>query len=127
MNKKKYEFKNPDQIINMGGPWIGDFYYEDVFISKDIIIDNLLFSDNKVYFVKYHSPSKKRSDIFFTICCWNIDMKSISESTQMFDMLYLKEMISDNEMIICNAFHGEMPESCFNFSITPEAFHPVVT
>jgi len=125
MDIKKYDFKNADQVINMGGPWIGDFYYDDSFISKNVIVDNLLFSDNKVYFVKYHSLSKKRSDIFFTICCWDIDIKSLSESTQTFNVLYLREIINDKEMIICNTFHGEMPESCFNFIITPEAFRPV--
>lgn len=47
------EFKNPDQIINMGGPWISDLYINGNEIENEIIIDNYLEDSEFYYFVKY--------------------------------------------------------------------------
>lgn len=33
-------FQNPNQIINMGGPWVGDLYVDNKFITKNVVIDN---------------------------------------------------------------------------------------
>ena len=35
----KLNFKNAQQIINMGGPWIGDLYINDKYIIDNILID----------------------------------------------------------------------------------------
>ena len=44
---------NPHQILNMGGPWVGDISIQNKLISKDCLIDNVLFKEdmNQLFFV----------------------------------------------------------------------------
>ena len=63
--KKNYksiiiEFKNPDQIINLGGPWISDLYINGNEIENKIIIGNYLEDSEFCYFVKYFEISKDK-------------------------------------------------------------------
>jgi len=77
MKKDDYElifdFKNPNQIINMGGPWIGDLFLKKHIICKGVLIDSQNFypKEEKLFFVKYHEVSKWRVHNFFTINYWN--------------------------------------------------------
>lgn len=123
--EKRYSFQNQDQIISMGGPWACDLYYDGAFVARNVLLDNLLFSGRKIYFVWYH-PAKRRGDAFFTIGCWDYASKSLTESIRTYDMLYLKEIRGDREMVVCNAFHGELPGCCSGFTICQEAFRAVI-
>ena len=47
--------KSPNQILNMGGPWIADLYIDGKFVSNAIHIDNLIFDfeRNRLFIVKF--------------------------------------------------------------------------
>lgn len=122
--KSEYTFKNPTQVINMGGPWIGSLYLNECFVANGIVLDNLLYlpDNSKVFFVKYHEIPNKGNGVVFTICYWDLATKKLFESPEEFNMLYLKKFNDEGLMIVCDAFHGELPERCYAYELKLENF-----
>ena len=60
VQEKDIRFENPNQIINMGGPWVGNLFLNGVFITSNVNIDNVVYklSGSQVFFVKYYEISK---------------------------------------------------------------------
>lgn len=57
---QKIHFENPNQIINMGGPWIGDLFLGNKIIQSSVIIDNLT-SVLKTIYCLYKQVKKIKS------------------------------------------------------------------
>jgi hypothetical protein len=102
------EFKNPNQIINMGGPWIGDLYINGNEIENKIIIDNYLEDSEFYYFVKYFEISKKQKDNFFSIIRINKRNFKMMMSQEKFERIYIID-IKENMLYHANGFHKNLP------------------
>ncbi|MDB5114994.1 MAG: hypothetical protein JWQ79_486 [Mucilaginibacter sp.] len=113
---------NQDQILNMGGPWIGDISTGTELISKDCLIDNLVAKEDLklLFFVKFNKTSKYTW--YFSINFYNIDTKVVCQFDKIFDMLYLGRFVSNTELEIYNAFHGEFENTKEIFNLDNENF-----
>lgn len=83
-SREKIQFRNPDQILNMGGPWIGELFLGDCKVMDDVIIDNLQYNEeqNRLYFVRYHKVSRWSKENYFSINYINLS----TSSTYMYDL-----------------------------------------
>lgn len=119
---RKIHFENPSQIINMGGPWIGDLYLEKKFILSHVIIDNLIYKklSNKLFFVRYHNPSKWQSENYFTINFLDLSDYSLFEYQKKFDKVFLGDFVSEDDIEIFLAFHNSNREFCKMFNTSQE-------
>lgn len=100
------EFRNPRQIINMGGPWVADAYWEGLLVEKDVLVDNYIVNNNRLFFIRYHGLDKWARNNFFTICYLDIPSRHMVEIPREFDEVYLVEVLSENEVGISRAFHS---------------------
>jgi len=119
----RVKFTNPDQILNMGGPWVGDFFCNDLFISNNVIIDNVLCdkSSEKVFFIKYHFVSKRRAkENYFTINYFDVRKKCICEFKKKFEMLFLNSLLSENEIEIFMSFNNKNEKKRMVFYVVDE-------
>lgn len=106
--KNYINFKNADQIINMGGPWIGELVINDIEISNNIIIDNYLDDKEFYYFIKYFEISKKQKENYFSLLRINKDNMKSQISKERFEKIYLKKI--ENKMLYyCKGFHEQLP------------------
>lgn len=106
--KDYIDFENPNQIINMGGPWIGTLIINNKNISDNIIIDNYLEKEGVYYFIKYFEVSKKQKDNYFGIFRVNTANSELGLSNERFEKIYIKN-IEDNILYYCNGFHANLP------------------
>jgi hypothetical protein len=69
----KLNFKNAQQIINMGGPWIGDLYINDKYIIDKILIDFVWQNDTSdlIAIVQYSSTGKWLNDIVYNVIIYD--------------------------------------------------------
>jgi len=113
---------NPDQIMNMGGPWICTLSLKDKFISDNSICENFIFDDaiEKLFFVKAH---KGTYGWYFTINYYSFEKDQVFEFQSHFDMVFIKQFISANELEIYNAFHDKLIEYRDVFHIDSEALN----
>lgn len=123
-----FEYKNPEQILNMGGPWIGNLFYKGFEISKNVLLDNRVLSldTDRAFFVKYH-PAKQVKDVFFTLCFYVFNTSRIYQYKTTFDKLYIGKMPSDNTLTLFHAFHSEISEAMFTFQLDCKGFAHVTT
>ena len=80
MNKDlNIEFINPQQIINMGGPWVGSLLVNEQKISDNVLIDNTIYNkeSNEVFFIKYIKTSKWCKKSYFTVRKFNLKTKQV--------------------------------------------------
>jgi hypothetical protein len=135
IKQNRYHFKNGLQIINMGGPWIGELFENDLKISNNAFIDTLCpdIAANRVFFVKYHQVSNKKNfllffernveDYFFTLNYYDFSTRRVFEYPQHFRMLFLGRIIDGNLLEIYEAFHGEFSETKSYFNLNLEIAH----
>jgi hypothetical protein len=121
---KKVMFDNEEQIINMGGPYVGTLSIDDKLISDNCIVDNLVFDETKqrVYFVKYHSTSRWISGTFFTINFQNLDQDVVYQYEKRFKTVYLDSLSGNDEMIIFEAFHNQILKFKSTFNLKLEKY-----
>lgn len=115
--EKYIDFENPDQIINMGGPWIGTLIINNKNVSDNIIIDNYFEKEGIYYFVKYFGISKKQKDNYFTVFRVNTTSLNfeIELSNEKFDTIYI-ENIEDNLLYYYDGFHTNLPVKTINIT-----------
>ncbi|SDH84769.1 hypothetical protein SAMN05421846_102248 [Chryseobacterium taeanense] len=102
------QFKNADQIINMGGPWIGELTIDGIKIDDNIIIDNYVEKKDFYYFIKYFEISKKQKDSFFSVLRINKNNMSHQISKEKFEKIFIKKIENDT-LYYCKGFHGQLP------------------
>src|SRR5579862_6362624 len=114
--------ENAGQILNMGGPWIGNVWLGAYFISHDCIVDNFVYLKESgcIFFVKYHLVSKY--SWYFTLNFYNVNTKSIYEFKLVFNMVYLGEFVAKNKLKIYNAFHGRFENTSLILDLDEEEF-----
>lgn len=111
INKEKIRFENPNQIINMGGPWIGELFYGEFKIATKVIIDNLVMNEEsgKLFFVEYHDISKWQKNNSFTINSLDGFGNLCKYDTQ-FKTIYIDNIDIQNNLHYFEAFHEKGPE-----------------
>lgn len=120
LDRLKLTVDNPRQILNMGGPWIGNILLDGKLIAEDCITDNFVFGPQleTIYFVKYHVLS--RYDWHFTINYTNLNERTVCEYSQRFKSIYIKRLVNEHELEIFHAFHDKMPLTRDIFNINKE-------
>lgn len=109
LEKLTIKFDNPDQILNMGGPWVGNLYINDKLVDEDIIIDNYILDKNceKIYFIKYKKVSKWMDNNKFFLRYWELSSKKLFEYELSFNFIFLVDIKNENEIIYYKSFHGK--------------------
>ena len=112
---------NESEILRFGGPWKGDISIGEELISKDCLIDNLLYQkrSNLLFFVKYHHLNAFQ---WFTLNFYDLKAKTNFEFYHEFGMLYLKDFISENEIHVYESFNDKAGNN-FYFKLDEEEFH----
>ena len=115
---------NPHEVLSMGGPFIGELSIGTNFISEDCLVDNYVFKEysNLLFFIKYHRINLYQ---YFTINFYNPDTLTVYEFDKEFDMVYLGNFRTKNELEIYHAFHDKFPDSQHIFNLDTEIFSPV--
>ena len=114
-----------DQVLNMGGPWIGDLLVNEKFVSDNCIVDNFVFDEKRqlLFFIKFHVITKFY--FYFTINFYNIGYNTVFEFEREFSMVYLKQLINENGLEIFNAFHGQNLQRRDLFCLDSENFYSI--
>ena len=116
-----YHFKNTEEILGMGGPWAGDFYFGEILIQEGVL-DYYLVQNKKVFFVKCHTPTRWRIDVFFTINFFDSENDLLWEFDKKFKAVYLKKFINESDIEIYLAFHDKT-EMVLILNINEEQLH----
>jgi hypothetical protein len=116
---------NEDQILNMGGPWIGDLLLKGELISETCILDNFFFDEGTgvLYFVKYHFVSRYKW--YFAIRFYAVESQILFEFDKLFDMVYLGNLIDKTKLEIYHAFHGQNPLKKSVLDLDQESFKQI--
>ena len=115
---------NTDQVINMGGPYIGVAYSKGKVVAEDCVLENFIYRDDlrKLFFVKYHFVN---NNWFFTINFFSIDENEEFEFTRIMKMVFIKEFLTLNELEIYHALHDKHPETRDIFDVSKEEFKKI--
>ncbi len=110
--QKKVEWKDVDQILGMGGPWIGQLTIDGTRIEDDCIVDNTIYeaSLNTLFFAKYISNSKWARDNYFVVGMVDMSSLEVTLSDESFTMIYL-DSIEEGKLVYHSAFHGEFEKN----------------
>jgi len=108
MEEKAIKFNNPVQIINMGGPWIGELQIKDRIIADNVIIDNVYYNSNqqKLYFVRYHDVSKWKKNNFFLIYSLELRNNQLRMYDFKFEQVFIESVSDNEELTYFAAFHN---------------------
>ncbi len=104
---RRIRFKNPDQIINMGGPWVGELHLDEYKLTDFVIIDNLLHEkdSDKIYFVKYHQISNRQKDNYFSVNYYDFLKRKIFMFDKKFDKVFIVSITTNNVLNYYEAFY----------------------
>ena len=102
INWNSVSFQNPTQIINMGGPWIGDLFIDKIFIQNNVLIDNIVFQPewNKIFFTNFENS-------LFFVNYINLKNTYIYKYFKSFDIVNIDRQIDENTFSIYHAFHNK--------------------
>lgn len=103
---KSIKFENPEQIINMGGPWIGDFIYNNIIISKNVIIDNYIcnIEQERIFFIQYKKVSNWQKENYFLLNYLDTNTGNIHTFDFKFDRIFIESINSDSLLTYYEAF-----------------------
>lgn len=105
---RKISFENPNQVINMGGPWVGSLFLDDRKILENVVLDNFFYNETscRLYFVLYHEISNWQIDNYFSIIFLDLNSNDLFEYELKFSQVYIKN-IENHELIYFDAFHDK--------------------
>lgn len=117
----EFTIENAEEILGMGGPYVGDLLLDGNIISKDCITDNFIHKEdlNLLFFIRYRSINFYR---YFTINFYNINSGELFEFDREFDILYLGGFINENELEIYPTFHDQFKDRKLIFNLNQENF-----
>jgi len=107
------DFKNPNQILNMGGPWVGEMFYNGKQVTDNVIIDNILFEEglNRLFFVKFNEQSKWKNDNYFTINYFDLSTYNVFKYESKFESIFISSISDNGELLYYEAFHDKNKET----------------
>ncbi len=121
----KLKIIDADQILNMGGPWIGTLFLGDDLISHHCIADNYIYCEDReaLFFVKFNK--KSRFHYYFNIAFYSLKHKHTFEFDSEFDIVYINGFINSKELEIYHAFHNHFESNKDSFNVEEESFRPL--
>ena len=107
IEQNNWVFSNPNQILGMGGPWIGDLIVKKNHVSSDVIIENVFFCEdsNRLYYLKYCKGKSFFSKYYFVICSVDLNSCEIIQYEMKFKLIYIKDVVNGN-LNYFEAFHN---------------------
>lgn len=109
MKKPFVEFRNEEQIINIGGPYVGDLYIDGHFVASDVVGDTFAFGENdsEIYFSKCHRVDARwRSDIYFQVFRISVPTLEPTLYAKKFSSLIIETFESPSKVIIQGVSSG---------------------
>ena len=112
---------NGQEILSMGGPYIGDIWLNDQLIEKDCIVDNFIYHEQLklLFFVKYHRINGYQ---YFTINFYLLKDNKNGQFAKDFDMVHLKQFLPGNKLEIFHAFNDGNEKNRLVFDMDEEEF-----
>jgi hypothetical protein len=101
------EFRSASQIINMGGPYIADLYFDENLIFENVLADNFILKNELLIFSIYHNQSYWQKENFFTINVLNLESFIVETLELKLDAVYLSFLDNDFVLTYFNAFHNK--------------------
>lgn len=119
----KITLTNKEELATMGEVVIGAMFIEDDLISDNCILENTFYKKdmNLLFFVKFHTLN---SYAYFTINFYDFSSKGLFQFYKEFDMVYLKEFMSSNELHIYQSFNDKVGNNYY-FKLDEEDFYQV--
>lgn len=108
MRKENIQFENQEQIINMGGPWVGELIINNKKISDNILIDNYIEKELFYYFIKYFKISRRQKENFFSVLRLDKKDMNVAISIEKFEKIFIKD-IEGNLLYYYAGFHSNLP------------------
>lgn len=107
LNHKIITFDNPNQIINMGGPWVGNLNFNNCIFVENVVLDNFINdeSNERFYFVKYNKISKWESDNFFQIQIIDYKHDKLTVVEKRFKKIFIDKIIN-SDLFYFEAFYN---------------------
>jgi len=104
------EFKNPDQIISMGGPWVGELYFDKLKVSDNVILDNIIQDEikDRLYFIKYNLNGSGKREYYFSINFLDVHAKDVYMFDMKFNKVYIKHLSNEDSLTFYRAFHDSI-------------------
>jgi hypothetical protein len=104
----KIQWEKPEEILGMGGPWIGNLLINEKIVSVSVIVDNFVFDKitNRFFFVKYIQISKWASKNYFSIFFYSIASGELITLEEKYRMVYLDSINDKAELVIYKSFHN---------------------
>gem|GEM_PF-126380 len=106
VNNRKIVFIQPEQILNMGGPWVCKMHIGEDFKINNVLVDNIITNNNRLYFIRYIERSKWKRDTFFQIYYFDFLSNNVFAYEQHFEIIFI-DNIMNNEMVYYEAFHNK--------------------
>lgn len=108
INNEIIKFENPTQVVNMGGPWVGDLWIGNTVVMDEVIMNNLVYSSqlHKLFFIKYNIKSRWQKDNYFTIHYLNTLNKTVFVYKEGFKKVYIDKVIDKSTLVIYNSFNN---------------------
>jgi hypothetical protein len=108
INGKIVSFNNPNQVINMGGPWVGKLLLDNNEITDNVVLENIFYNkaQNNLYFIKYHEISKWQKENYFSINILDLQTNNLFMYDLKFRQVYI-EKIDKDDLIYYEAFHNK--------------------
>ncbi len=108
INGANLSWDNSQEILGMGGSWIGDLIFGEKKISESSLVDNYLYdkSNNRIFFVKFNRITKWANDNFFSIHYYSLDSGMISNLNKAYGKAYL-DSIDGESLIVFKSFNNK--------------------
>jgi hypothetical protein len=119
VGETKLFWNNPEEILGMGGPWIGDLMVGERITATCTVVNNFLFDKKhgKIYFIRYNRVSEWANDNFFSIQYYALNSCKVYNMNKAYDSIYL-DSIDGNFLIAFKAFHNKDSSKRISINLT---------
>lgn len=104
-------FSQCKEIFHMSGPWMGTLNWKRTFEIKSIMMDSVFTERNteRIYFIRCNMPSKKRKDVYFSLCFIEIETEKAFEVQKKIPSTSLPKITTQykNEKVVLVQFHSK--------------------
>lgn len=118
------KIESAGEILNMGGPWVGDLYVSGKFITSGCLLDNYVIKEKQqlLFFIKHNRINRYW---YFSVNFLDLNSFTQYQFDEEFTMAYLGEFVGENQLEVYRAFHNQFPSSKIIFDLDAENFQQV--
>lgn len=104
-------FSEAREVFHMSGPWMGTLNWKRTHKIKSVMMDSVFTerNTNRIYFIRCNMPSKKRKDVYFSLCFIEVETEKVFEIQKKFPSTSLPEITTkyQNDDIVLVQFHNK--------------------